>query len=344
MNLRRRSCLSKAFALASGIFAGCTAIGESGSRGWGGDGGGFGPEHGGGGVGGGFPCMTARLSMESISEKEIVNRAYHWVDDFGSESRDVFIRSATGASTTATALSDPIPQPAVGIHNDTLYQVSTEVVDSELASTNTINIDPVSGTNPDDEVVHFRDLPPVDREKLATMGFGPDYSEDDFATLTIPYREAERENSTLVPTPTRSVIVWESGVRARISVDDSHPEMFYTYRISATSVAPDVESFGRQLREEYELHLTNLSSAERSIVKQAIANEYRVDAGEDPSDALASLVRRFWNHEVAPFETRNHLAEGNVAREYIVRYDGQIYRAEVIIDEDAFPSVSSGAN
>ena len=59
-----------------------------------------------------------------------------------------------------------------------------------------------------------------------------------------------------------------------------------------TEIAPDVESFADQVREEYLFALTGLSAAEREVVEEAIDGAYYED-----DDAFRSVVDRVRDHE-----------------------------------------------
>ena len=59
-----------------------------------------------------------------------------------------------------------------------------------------------------------------------------------------------------------------------------------------TEVAPDVETFADQVREQYLFALTGLSDAEREVVKEAIDEAYYED-----DDAFRSVVEKIRDHD-----------------------------------------------
>jgi hypothetical protein len=330
-DLSRRSLLG---GVATGIvgLAGCIGTGKPQETG---------NENDPGGSAGNSVALTASLSMTPVTETEIARR-------FALESdRPLLKRLATNGSTTVEAVQPPLEASAtVGpyIYEDTLYQISYEITGKRKADRYRVEINSVEGSVAEENTIAFGKLPAVDREKLAGIGLR-DVNEDQILGIatTFAYSETERKQSALVPSPTHSVIVWDSGRRARVAITESGEETVNTYHYTAETVAPARE-YGQDVRERHGFQLSGLSDAERQIVQEAIESEsgYQFASPDEepeatPTAALRALVERFRPHD--PFVVPENGAAGTsagVEGKYLVRYNGRVYWTELHIDEDEF--------
>lgn len=329
--LPRRSFLGGLGIGLAGI-AGCIGTGRSQGSGDG--------SNGDGAVGTGV-TLTASLQMTSVSHTEIARR-------FAIQSnRPLLKRLATNGSTTIEAVQPPLKSSdAVGpyLYEHTLHRISYEITGERRAHRYRVKFALVEGSVSADETIQFKDLPKVDREKLVSVGLGEVRTDQILGFITaLAYSEAEREQSALVPSPTHSVIVWDSGRRARITVETARETTVKTYHYTSERVAP-VREYGQDIREQHEFQLSELSDAERQIIQEAIESKsgYQFASSDEepeatPTSALRALVERFRAHD--PFlvpENRAAGASAGVEGKYLVRYDGQVYWTELHIDEDEF--------
>jgi len=291
------------------------------------------------------PAATAVMTMTRVNDTDIARR---FAVEFSSETdntRQVFERIVENGSATVEAVEPPISSSdRVGpwMYENTIYRVSYEVTGQRSAAEYTLKIDPVEGSVSDDEVISFEELPAVDREKLASIGFET-VGEDEILGLgtTLTYANAERETSALVPTPDRSVIVWESGRRARITVDGHHTTSTKTYNYTVERIGP-AEEYGQKHRERHAFELSNHSGTEREIIQQAIDSDgkYAPISEEEepeatPTPALRTLMVRFRTHDRVVFPTDDDLPPKPDGT-YLVRYDGELYWTELGVDQDEF--------
>lgn len=202
-------------------------------------------------------------------------------------------------------------------HDGAYYNVSYEVTDSrEVTQLGlTVDTDPENYTG---ERLVYADLPAVDRRALGDL-IPPKQRQVEGYDLgaSVVYTDAEREESMLEPN-TEYVLVYD-GERYQLAVDESRETTLKTYRYEATEVAPSHEAYVQQLKDDHLFTLTGLSDAERSVVSDAIEGGYYADNDED--EAFRSVLERFRAHSAVHSE----YATG----EWVVRYDGQLYWAEL---------------
>lgn len=213
--------------------------------------------------------------------------------------------SSSGLSTTGRRRSTPNTHRSGGkpwVYDGGVYRFSYDVNNERPATRYFWTIEPTNEGG-DKATVRFEDLPLLDREKFRFFGLEDGaYGERSPLDVgsTFVYANADRDDSALVPTPDRPIIVWGSDRRARFSVTDSNSEnaTLKTYQYTSEQLAPSVEAYGQQLRERYTFELSGLSNAEWEIVKHATARRgYTVENGESPPDAFWSLADKFRQHE-----------------------------------------------
>ncbi|WP_227356837.1 hypothetical protein [Haladaptatus salinisoli] len=248
--------------------------------------------------------------------------------------RRVIKRAVKNGSTIVDDQSPPLWEGSrPWVYDGSVYRLSYEVRNERPATRYFWNLIPVQQANEDD-IVQFNELPRFDREKFRLVGLGDDTVGADTSLdvgKTFVYANADRNQSALVPTLERSVIEWKSGSRARFSITGSNSTdaTLKTYRYTARQLAPTVEAYGQQLRDQYTFELSGLADVERSLVNQAIAEHgYTVERGGSPPDAFWSLVETFQQHE-AVADRKDGVTGG-----YLTAYDGQVYWTELINRND----------
>ncbi|WP_135806044.1 hypothetical protein [Halorussus marinus] len=197
--------------------------------------------------------------------------------------------------------------------NETFYEVS----ETRLASSEVTVYEVLVDFDPDDTTsdlgeIEFDELPEVDRERLEPVFSDESPPDEDGYDIGVSYGSAEEvgNESVFVPERQYDIIVYE-GNRYRVAVNSrTAPEGEYRYEV--TAVAPDIETFAEQTREQYLFTLTDLSDAERSVVEKAIDETYFED-----SEAFRSVIDRLQEHE--GFEVDDSYGT------WLVEYDGNEY-------------------
>jgi len=240
---------------------------------------------------------------------------------------------------TATAADDhpPVDEELPVRHDGRFYAVNYTESGTESGYDAEIQVD-YNASTVEGDVVEFGDLPAVDRHRLADAL--PD-SEVDEARLepgydvgiSSTYTDAEAESSVLVTDQEYDAVRYEGksyplNVRAESTT-------LTVYRYEATLVADSPESYGQQLRDDYEFELSGLSDAERSVVDAALNDTNYIE--DSDNQGFASLVDRF--------RAQDPVVETDYYGNYVVRYDGGLYWAEMdygsYVEDDDEPS--SGA-
>jgi len=310
--MRRRTLLATAATSLPAIVAGCTSPGGNGAV---------------------AEIPTARLELTPVTNADLPTNVLYTVrpaegDD---ETAQLFDRTLDGGATT-NATRPPLPEQQHIVYQDGVYELAHEVIEETPAARYSVKVDIVTGSVEETDAVRFTDLPEVDQEKFAARGLAD--GEPVGIGTTFLYTDAERERSVLVPESEYAYITWEDGTEAEWVVDDVNETTLNTYRYTADQVATTAE-YGRRMRERFAFELGGLSDDERAIVETAIADEqYVVGPDETPSDALVRLVDRFRGHEQAHGLTE--AGEGDLSGPYLVRYQGEVYWATLVVRRDAF--------
>lgn len=176
---------------------------------------------------------------------------------------------------------------------DTFYEVSETRIRSSEVTVHEVLLD----FNPDDSTpelgeIEYDDLPEVDRQRLDSILPEETPSDEDRYDIGVSYGTAEEvgNDSVFVPERQYDIIVYGEH-RYRVAVN-SRIASEAEYRYEVTEIAPDVDTFADQIREQYLFTLTDLSDAEQEVVEEATDGGY---FGDD--DAFQSLVDRLRGHE-----------------------------------------------
>ena len=230
------------------------------------------------------------LDLDEASAEDIADEGSTRVEP-GSEEYRVVTSARDNGSATRTGSFELFDRTDIASVNGSYYEVSESRVESSKKTVYNVLVD----LSPGDRTAEFgeiayEDLPEFDRKKLAVMpnastGDGQHYVNVEYGTA-----EDVGNRSVLVPDPQYDIVTHE-GDRYRVEVErqtDSEGE----YRYEVTKIAPDVDSFADQVREEYLFALTGLSAAEREVVEEAIDGAYYED-----DDAFRSVVEKIRAHE-----------------------------------------------
>ncbi|QCJ46021.1 hypothetical protein [Haloprofundus sp. MHR1] len=318
--MRRRQFLASAAALLPAAFGGCAALSGTDVM-----------------SGNGRPAVayapTASVEMTAVDDVDIAERITYELGPPDAPQHRFVADVVENGSTTTEGTEPEIPADVLAVYDGSVYQLVQTVENRQHATAYSVLIDIVQGSVEEDEIVRFEDLPAADREVFAARGF--DEGEIIGIGTGLVYTDEQREASALVPEPEHTVIVWENGERARFSVDGSHEVELKTYLYTAETVAEDAAAYGREVRESHEFSLSGLSSAERSVVDEAVESEhgYTVPHDESPPEALVSLVDRF-----RPQDPVEGGQDGRTSGSYPVRYNGTVHWASLYVNESVFES------
>jgi hypothetical protein len=256
--------------------------------------------------------------MSAAAGAALAERASRTVDA-AHERRALIAGAIENGSATVDDTYPPLePGKPVG-YEGAYYNLSWTATTEREQTVYPIEID-YNPTDTTGSAIAFADLPAVDREALSGIipprrerfDDGPDMG------VTVPYTEREREASVLVP-ESEYAFVTHDGNRYRVLVQEPRTRTVTTYRYSASEVAPDAETYAAQLREQYLFSLTNLSTAERKVVEEAIDGGYYAESTGD--EAFRSLLNRFREERAV---TRDEFSG-----EWVADYEGTTYWSEV---------------
>ncbi|WP_136688998.1 hypothetical protein [Halorhabdus amylolytica] len=268
-------------------------------------------------------CSAAgSLSMQPVpNATAIAEHASIDVTDLDDESHRLAVGAVKGSGPTVEDDHPPFtPDRPIAV-DGTYYNVTWSGIDSRQVPqfALTLEKDP---TNTTGQSIAYEDLPAVDRRALPAPDSGLIAGDEDIATLAV-YNESEQGSSVLVSEPRYELVEFEDRT-VRITVDGPSPKTIYTYRYDASPVADSGEELAARIESAYLFSLSNLSSTEKEIVDKAIGETHYV---EDESDAWTRLVGRFDAAE--PVYDADPDGEDYVDGEYLVRYDGIVYWADI---------------
>lgn len=278
---------------------------------------------------------TASLRMEPVSDLTIAKRRTYGrgVDENSSE-YDLVRAAVDDGQTTVEDVEPPFPADRPFVFEESVYELSFDVVDSRPATTFFVILDPAEGDVADDESVAYADLPDVDKAVFERRGWD-DPGFLGFGT-SIRYLDEDVPDSVLVPDPAYSVIVWDAETRGDFSVDGSRETPLQTYAYTADLVADSAATFGRDLRDRYEFTLSGLASDEQEIVTEAIEAEhgYVVPTEESLPEAMQRLGDRFRPQDDVEYAgSEEQEEEPAVDGTYLVRYDDEVYWTRIHVSE-----------
>ncbi|MFB6296128.1 MAG: hypothetical protein ABEH66_04710 [Halobacteriales archaeon] len=282
----------------------------------------------------GTTAPAASLSMTPVREADLLQSTLLPVRRLIEEGRSrerlrLFERLLKGTTTT-TGTERPLPEGTHLLYNDTVYQLSYEVVGETPATRYVIRLASPTGSGNATDGVSFSELPRVDRAKLS--GVGLEDGEPVGDNRRVLYSEDERNRSELVPGPNGSRIAFSDGTEARFVLAGAADETIRTYRYTADTVASGAEYRERLLERLF--RLTGLSENERRIVEAAISEDaYVVEHDETPTEAFSSLVEEFRGREkVRPL---NESPEKGVVGTYLASFEGTTYLTSIWVRDES---------
>ncbi|MFC7257283.1 hypothetical protein ACFR97_15710 [Haloplanus litoreus] len=317
--MNRRALLAS---ISSGVafsLAGCTSAQSGENTGNGGD------------VG---TSPVADLEMTAVSDTEIARQVTYRIDlEHRTSERELAADVISNGSQTVTATNVPAPENRPFIYNESVYELSYEVLDAESATTFRLTLSTAESTGEDEESIRYQNLPTVDKEVLERFGWddGGPFEVEGVETV---YSDDEIAGSVLVASPEYEIIEWSDGTIARVTVEDSSGTEQHTYEYTSKQVHESAAEFGRSVREDHAFVLAELSEEQASIVSTAIEQDqgYRVDEG-DPSEAFSQLVDLLARESEATPVYEDDDSDSSVSGSYIVRYDGEVYWTELFVSE-----------
>ena len=268
------------------------------------------------------------LSMEPVTDAELVDRASRSLDviDHGSEGGpDAEARMLREAFENGTATIDsanaPVREGLPFEYDGAYYELSYAVVDEWTVTSVSFLVD-YNATDPSGERIAYEDLPAADRRAVDALLPPRDGRRVDGYEIgaSTRYNDSELEQSVLVPNE-RTVVLYE-GEGYQVAFDGTSEYTMETYRYTATRVANGSEEYAGDLEDEYRFTLSGLSDAEQEVVGAAIEDGYYAEDRDD--EAFRSLLDRF--------RRQNAIVHEESHGEWLVRYDGEVYWADLWYD------------
>ena len=232
------------------------------------------------------------LDMDEATADDIADERSTRVES-GSEEYRILTSARDDGAATRTGRRELFDRTNAVRVDGAFYEVSETRTESSEATVYDVDVafDP-DDTNAEVGEVAYEDLPAFDREQLSFVVNGQKPADEEGYIASVDYGTAEEvgDRSALVPEQEYDIVTHE-GDRYRVEVE-SQTVSEGGYRYEVTEVAPDVEAFADQVREEYLFTLTGLSAAEREVVEEAIDGAYYED-----DDAFRSVVGEIRDHE-----------------------------------------------
>lgn len=238
----------------------------------------------------GHPSVV--LDMNEATADEIAGDVSTTVDP-GSEEYTVISSAIENGSATRRGRHELFGRTDTVRVQDSFYDVSeTRLESSEVTVYEVlIDFDPADST-PERGAIEYENLPEVDRQRLDPVVSRDDRPNQERYDIGIGYGTAEEVGNESVFVPERQYdIIIHGEDRYRVAVN-SRTASEAEYRYTVTEVASGVEPFADQVREQYRFTLSDLSSAEREVVDEAIDGGYFQD-----DEAFRSVIERIRGHE-----------------------------------------------
>jgi hypothetical protein len=271
-------------------------------------------------------CSAAgSLEMVPVDDASLADEASHDVPrplppgKEGPPRRAVVTGAIENGSATVTGQSPPVDAELPFEHEGTYYAVGWTVVDREEATRVDIGID-YNGTA-DGRAVAYDDLPAVDREALDSLLPPRDRNRVEGVDIGVgaTYTDAELNESTLAAGGYDAVSY--EGEQYPVRVEQSRTVTVQTYRYTATEAAANASAYAAQLREAYAFTLdtATLDGDALDVVESSIDETYYADSTDD--DAFRSVQAAFREHQA--------IENDDVSGLWLVRYDGELYAADL---------------
>ena len=281
------------------------------------------------------------LTMDPVTDADIVEHASRSLERSAPPAEDDeearMLRTAIeNGSATIDSPYPPVREGKPFEHEGAFYDLTWTVVDERTVTSVSLLVD-YNASDPEGERIAYDDLPDADRRAVDALLPPRDDRRVEGYELgaSSRYDDSELERSVLVSEgPT--VVVYE-GEAYPVKFDGTSQMTVHTYRYSAAKVADSPDEFARDLKAAHLFELSGLSEAERAVVDEAI-EEGSYYAEDDDDQAFRSVLEAFRRHEAVESEE----AHG----EWLVRYDGEVYWADMWYDGfevDGASGASSGS-
>lgn len=276
----------------------------------------------------GAPIPAAELELDEVDDRAIGREFSRPLELYGTTAQAVLTHAIEDGSVFVETETPPFQGTLPIWYDDRIFEIINEVGQTRPATRYFWDLDPIEEV-PDSDTVQFDALPEVDKSKFRLHGLEDgSMGERDSRRIggTFKYANDDRDQSALVPTPTRSVISWGPDRHSRFTISSSNSDgaTVTEYRYTATLLAESFSSYGQHVRERYTFELTGLPESEREIVDQAIASRYEIEHGGTVPDSFRSLAERFRSSDAAINK------EGGITTEYLVTYGGTLYAVSLV--------------
>ncbi|MFB6087134.1 MAG: hypothetical protein ABEJ85_01330 [Haloarculaceae archaeon] len=285
---------------------------------------------------------TASLRMTEISPAEIPAQIHGTLGGEGGTERASVIQAVSaGESVAIEGTRPPLEDGETAVYEGTLYRISMTVTGRTPAATYPILLNDLSYEGvtraPDDERVEFSALPAVDRAVFRRNGL----AEGELLGIgtSLVYTDAQAERSALVSPAQSTIIVWSDGTRGRFSLrGEPRDTPLKTYEYRGEVVEPSTAAYGKRLREEHAITLSNVSDAQADILDVATGEEatYTVAPETTPSPAftaLADRIREGRDLDTLPDDGTTPENEGSNIGTYLVVYERTLYWTDLWLPE-----------
>ncbi|MFC5368390.1 hypothetical protein [Salinirubrum litoreum] len=232
----------------------------------------------------------------------------------GTETRDALARLTSEESVVIDNRTRPPVDPDRPVLMDgAVYDLNWTVAAEREVPSATLEVD-YNATDTDAETVRFENLPPADQRALDGL----------LRETSRRVEGPEIGGSVIYDRPEESVLlgtetlVVRDGQEYLVTAERAGTQTVSDYRYTATRLGSASE-YGASLRTEYAFDLGTVSPDERSILRKATGDDYYAESDSD--EAFGRLAERFRAHE--------GVVEREVSGEWLVRWDGQLYYADL---------------
>lgn len=270
----------------------------------------------------GHPTNGSLALREMADDAAIGDQYAGETEGLPPELKALVAAAIAGESPTREGLFPPFESDRPVEWDGGYYRVSYEVVDTHREMLYDVRID-WNPAEPPASVIDYRDLPPADRDALGELIPAPEDTPDgEGFDMGRAYRYGEDAESVLIDGEYDGVRY--EGETYRVAVEGNREVTVETYEYAAERVADSAADLGQQVRERYLFTLSGLGDAERDIVEEATDGTY---FPSESTDAWQSLADRFRSHDA--------LDGDEYGGDWLVRYDGTVYWADLQYPPDA---------
>ena len=158
----------------------------------------------------GAPIPAAELELDEVDDRAIGREFSRPLELYGTTAQAVLTHAIEDGSVFVETETPPFQGTLPIWYDDRIFEIINEVGQTRPATRYFWDLDPIEEV-PDSDTVQFDALPEVDKSKFRLHGLEDgSMGERDSRRIggTFKYANDDRDQSALVPTPTRSVISW----------------------------------------------------------------------------------------------------------------------------------------